>query len=237
MKFSILTTLPQMFESFLTTSIMARAIKQGLIRIDVIDIRNYSLSKHKNTDDYPYGGGAGMLMMPQPAADAIKAARGDNESIPVYYMSPKGDLFTQKMAISMACEKEIILLCGHYEGLDQRVIDKYVTREISVGDYILTGGELPAMMVTDCVSRLIPGVLGSDESTIDESFSDSLLEYPQYTRPRVFEGMNVPDVLLSGNHAQIRAWKKEQSLLITREKRPDLLKTKKAEEEERCGDT
>ncbi len=226
MKISILTTLPQMFESFLSTSIMARAIKQELMHIEIVDIRNYSLSKHRNTDDYPYGGGAGMLMMPQPAADAIKAAKGGNDSVPVYYMSPKGDRFSQRMAVSMAQEEEIILLCGHYEGLDQRVIDKYVTKEISVGDYILTGGELPAMIVADCVSRLIPGVLGSEESAVDESFSDSLLEYPQYTRPRVFEDMSVPEVLLSGNHAQIQAWKKEQSLLITRKKRPDLLEAR-----------
>ena len=219
----ILSTFPNLFDSFLETSILGRAISNGLIQVRCTDIRPFSESKHKNTDDYPYGGGAGMLMMAQPAADAIKHVTRENGGR-VLYMSPKGVRFTQRLAETLSREEHLVLLCGHYEGIDQRVIDRYVDMEVSVGDYILTGGELPAMIITDCVARLIPGVLGSSESAGDESFSaeDGLLEYPQYTRPRVFEGMEVPEVLLNGDHARIRAWRKEQSLLLTRQKRPDL---------------
>ena len=166
-----------------------------------------------------------MLMMPQPASDAIKAVKNSGfEHAKVIYMSPQGIPFTQGIAMELSKDQQLIFLCGHYEGIDQRVIDKYVDLEISIGDYVLTGGELAAMVVIDCVSRLIPGVLGSEESVVEESFSDGLLEYPQYTRPRVFEGMEVPEVLLSGDHAKIAAWRKEQSLLVTKHKRPDLLK-------------
>lgn len=219
----ILSTFPHIFDSFLETSILGRAVANGLIQVRCTDIRPFSESKHKNTDDYPYGGGAGMLMMAQPAADAIRYVTRENRGL-VLYMSPKGVRFTQRMAETLSREEHLVLLCGHYEGIDQRVIDKYVDMEVSVGDYILTGGELPAMIITDCVARLIPGVLGSAESAGDESFSaeDGLLEYPQYTRPRVFEGMEVPEVLLNGDHARIRAWRKEQSLLLTQQKRPDL---------------
>ncbi|MBR4500840.1 MAG: tRNA (guanosine(37)-N1)-methyltransferase TrmD [Clostridia bacterium] len=227
MKIDILTTFPHFFDSILQTSILGRAVSGGILDIRCIDIRDFSASKHKNTDDYPFGGGAGMLMMAQPASDAIKAARSAvpaGRSCKVIYMSPKGKLFTQEMARMLSREDHLILLCGHYEGIDQRVIDRYTDLEVSIGDYILTGGELPAIVMTDCIARLIPGVLGSAESAEDESFSgDGLLEYPQYTRPRVFEDAQVPDVLLSGNHAMISQWRYRQSLLITEKNRPDLL--------------
>lgn len=227
MKIDILTTFPHFFDSILQTSILGRAVAQGLMDVRCVDIRDYSGSKHKNTDDYPFGGGAGMLMMAQPASDAVKAAKRGTPaggSCKVIYMSPKGKLFTQEMARSLAREDHLILLCGHYEGIDQRVIDRYADLEVSIGDYILTGGELPAIVITDCIARLIPGVLGSAESAEDESFSgEGLLEYPQYTRPRVFEDVQVPDVLLSGNHAMISRWRYRQSLLITEKNRPDLL--------------
>ncbi len=227
MKISILTTFPHFFDSILETSILGRAVSGGLIDIRCVDIREFSAGKHKNTDDYPFGGGAGMLMMPQPAADAIRAVRSASpaeESTRVIYLSPKGKLFSQEMAKELARLDHLILLCGHYEGIDQRVIDKYVDTEVSVGDYILTGGEIPAILMTDCIARLIPGVLGSAESAEDESFSgEGLLEYPQYTRPRVFEDDAVPEVLLSGNHALIAKWRYEQSLRITEQNRPDLL--------------
>ena len=224
MQIDILTTFPHFFDSMLSTSILGRAIQSGLLNITCTDIRDYSASKHKNTDDYPFGGGAGMLMMPQPASDAIKAVKNSGfENAKVIYMSPQGIPFTQSLARKLSTEQQLIFLCGHYEGIDQRVIDKYVDFEISIGDYVLTGGELASMVVIDCVSRLIPGVLGSEESVLEESFSDGLLEYPQYTRPRVFEDMEVPEVLLSGDHAKIAAWRKEQALLVTGKKRPDLL--------------
>ncbi len=227
MKIDILTTFPHFFDSILQTSILGRAVAGGLLDVRCVDIRDFSASKHKNTDDYPFGGGAGMLMMAQPASDAVKAALNDvspEESRKVIYLSPKGKLFTQEMARTLAREDRLILLCGHYEGIDQRVIDRYADLEVSIGDYILTGGELPAIVMTDCIARLIPGVLGSAESAEDESFSgEGLLEYPQYTRPRVFEDIPVPDVLLSGNHAQISRWRYRQSLLITEKNRPDLL--------------
>lgn len=251
MTIDILTIFPEMFESVLSASILGRARQQGLITIEATDIRPFSASKHKNTDDYPFGGGAGMLMMAQPIADAIKAVcekRGvpclprkteqgeeggwhpletapeTSPKVKRIYLSPRGKTLTQKMAQELAREEHLILLCGHYEGVDQRALDQYIDMEISLGDYVLTGGELGAMVVADCVARLIPGVLGSEESPVDESFSDSgLLEYPQYTRPRLFEGMEVPEVLLNGDHAKIAAWRREQALQTTRERRPDLL--------------
>ncbi len=227
MRIDILTTFPHFFDSILETSILGRAVANALIDVRCTDIRSFSDSKHKNTDDYPFGGGAGMLMMAQPASDAIKYALAGGfpgEKAKVIYLSPKGTLFSQKMAMELSAQEHLILLCGHYEGIDQRVIDKYVDLEVSIGDYILTGGELPAIVLTDCIARLIPGVLGSAESAENESFSgEGLLEYPQYTRPRVFEGCSVPDVLLGGNHALISQWRYEQSLLITEKNRPDLL--------------
>lgn len=224
MRIKILTIFPEMFESVLNTSILGRARQQGLIDVECIDIRPFSDKKHKNTDDYPFGGGAGMVMMAQPIADAIKSVTGADDHGRCIFLGPRGQTLTQEKAQSLAKEEELVLLCGHYEGVDQRVLDHYIDEEISIGDYILTGGELAAMVLIDSVARLIPGVLGSAESPEEESFSESLLEYPQYTRPREFEGVTVPEVLLNGDHAKIRAWRRAQSLLATKKHRPDLLK-------------
>ena len=224
MKIELLTIFPEMFESFLSASIIGRAREAGLLDIHATDIRPYSQNKHKNTDDYPFGGGAGMLMLAQPIADAMKAVTRPPFQGKRIYMSPRGMPLTQALAQQLSQEEQLVILCGHYEGVDQRVLDKYIDMEISVGDYVLTGGETAAMVLIDCVSRLVPGVLGSTESAGDESFSnDGLLEYPQYTRPRVFEDMEVPEVLLNGDHKKISQWRREQALLATARMRPDLL--------------
>ena len=224
MKIELLTIFPEMFESFLSASIIGRAREAGLLDIHATDIRPYSQNKHKNTDDYPFGGGAGMLMLAQPIADAMKAVTRPPFQGKRIYMSPRGVPLTQALAQQLSQEERLVILCGHYEGVDQRVLDKYIDMEISVGDYVLTGGETAAMVLIDCVSRLVPGVLGSTESAGDESFSnDGLLEYPQYTRPRVFEDMEVPEVLLNGDHKKISQWRREQALLATARMRPDLL--------------
>ena len=224
MKIELLTIFPEMFESFLSASIIGRAREAGLLDIHATDIRPYSQNKHKNTDDYPFGGGAGMLMLAQPTADAMKAVTRPPFQGKRIYMSPRGVPLTQALAQQLSQEERLVILCGHYEGVDQRVLDKYIDMEISVGDYVLTGGETAAMVLIDCVSRLVPGVLGSAESAGDESFSnDGLLEYPQYTRPRVFEDMEVPEVLLNGDHKKISQWRREQALLATARMRPDLL--------------
>ena len=223
MKIKILTIFPEMFESVLNTSILGRAREQGLIEVECIDIRPFSDRKHKNTDDYPFGGGAGMVMLAQPIMDAMKAAMGEEFRGKRIYMGPRGTTLTTVKARELALEEELILLCGHYEGVDQRALDTCIDEEISIGDYILTGGELAAMVLTDCVARFIPGVLGSAESPEEESFSDGLLEYPQYTRPRELNGLEVPEVLLSGDHAKIKAWRRQESLRATKKFRPDLL--------------
>ena len=224
MKIELLTIFPEMFESFLSASIIGRARDAGLLDIHATDIRPYSQNKHKNTDDYPFGGGAGMLMLAQPIVDAMKAVTRPPFQGKRIYMSPRGMPLTQALAQQLSQEEQLVILCGHYEGVDQRVLDKYIDMEISVGDYVLTGGETAAMVLIDCVSRLVPGVLGSAESAGDESFSnDGLLEYPQYTRPRVFEDMEVPEVLLNGDHKKISQWRREQALLATARMRPDLL--------------
>ena len=212
-----------MFESVFAASILGRAQEQGLLDIRLTDIRPYSASKHKNTDDYPFGGGAGMVMMAQPIMDAMADVSAAHPGAKRIYLGPRGKKLTTALARELAQEKELILLCGHYEGVDQRALDACVDEEISIGDYILTGGELAAMVLTDCVARFIPGVLGSAESPEEESFSDGLLEYPQYTRPRELDGRTVPDVLLSGDHAKIRAWRRRESLAATARFRPDLL--------------
>ena len=212
-----------MFESVLSARILGRAREQGLMDIRLTDIRPYSASKHKNTDDYPFGGGAGMVMMAQPIMDAMADVSAAHPGAKRIYLGPRGKKLTTALARELAQEKELILLCGHYEGVDQRALDACVDEEISIGDYILTGGELAAMVLTDCVARFIPGVLGSAESPEEESFSDGLLEYPQYTRPRELDGRTVPDVLLSGDHAKIRAWRRRESLAATARFRPDLL--------------
>ncbi|WP_300282377.1 tRNA (guanosine(37)-N1)-methyltransferase TrmD [Peptacetobacter sp.] len=229
MRFHIMTLFPEIFNSYMNESIMKRAIEKKIIDFKVYNIRDFSKNKHKKVDDYPFGGGAGMVMTPQPIIDTYKYIVKENniKSPRVIYLTPKGKVHCQEIAKKMATEEDIILLCGHYEGIDQRVIDMIVTDEISVGDYVLTGGELPALIVIDSISRLIPGVLGQNESFEDESFENNLLEYPQYTRPRVYEGIEVPEVLLSGNHKKIDEWRKEESIKITKERRPDLLKRNK----------
>ena len=220
MKFDVLTLFPEMFEP-LNSSIIGRAIEKNLIQINLINIRDFSKDKHKKVDDTPYGGGAGMVMMPDVVYDAYKSVEDKNAK--VIYMSPQGKKLTQKKVEELAKEEHLIILCGHYEGIDQRVIDKIVDEEISIGDYVLTGGEIPAMVLIDSVSRYNSGVI-AEESIEEESFANGLLEYPQYTRPEVFEGVKVPEVLLSGHHANIEKWRKEKALEITKLKRPDLLK-------------
>ena len=256
MNFHILTLFPEMIEQGLNTSITGRAISNGLLSIEAINIRDYAFNKHQSVDDYPYGGGAGMLMQAEPVYLAYEAVRkkiaerkpaeaeteepaeaeqleekpvtGSEEEpvkekkLRVVYLSPQGDVFSQGMAEELAKEEDLVLLCGHYEGIDQRVIDKIVDEEISIGDYVLTGGELPAMVLIDSVSRYVEGVL-SESSTNEESFSQGLLEYPQYTRPETFEGVKVPEILLSGHHENIKKWREEKSLENTKLKRPDLL--------------
>ena len=212
-----------MFESVFSSSILGRAVQQGLLEIRLTDIRPFSASKHHNTDDYPFGGGAGMVMMAQPIMDAMEAARAAMPSARRIYLGPRGKRLTTALARELAQEEELILLCGHYEGVDQRALDTCVDEEISIGDYILTGGETAAIVLVDCISRFIPGVLGSADSPEEESFSEGLLEYPQYTRPRELNGLAVPDVLLNGDHAKIREWRRRQSLALTLKLRPDLL--------------
>lgn len=220
MKFDVLTLFPEMFDN-LKQSIIGRAQEKELIEINTTNIRDFSENKHKKVDDTPYGGGAGMVMMPDVVYRAYQSVK--NENAKVIYMSPQGKRLDQKKVEDLSKESHLIILCGHYEGIDQRVIDKIVDEEISIGDYVLTGGEIPAMVLIDSVSRYVKGVLKED-SIKEESFSNGLLEYPQYTRPEVFEGEKVPEVLLSGNHQNIDKWRKEKSLEITKMKRPDLLK-------------
>ena len=233
MKITILTIFPEMFDSVLNSSILGRAREQGLIDVQCVDIRPFSDRKHKNTDDYPFGGGAGMVMLAQPIMDAMAYVTGENFHGRRIYMGPRGATLTTAKARELAREEELVLLCGHYEGVDQRALDACIDEEISIGDYILTGGELAAMVLTDCVARFIPGVLGSAESPEEESFSDGLLEYPQYTRPRELRGMEVPEVLLSGDHAKIRAWRRQESLRATKRFRPDLLEKAELTEKEK----
>ena len=221
MKISILTLFPEMFSIF-NHSIIGRAQENDIIHLELLNIRDNTLDKHKKVDDYPYGGGAGMVMAPQPIVDTIRKAKKNNNG-KVIFLGPRGKTFNQKMALDLSKEENLIFLCGHYEGIDQRVY-KHIDMEISLGDFILTGGEMAAIPVIDSILRLIPGVLGKEESFLDESFSDELLEYPQYTRPYDYEGDKVPEVLISGHHENIRKWRRLQSLNITKEKRPDLYK-------------
>ena len=204
-------------------SIIKRAMENGIISVNAVDIRDFALSKHKTVDDAPYGGGSGMVMMAQPIYDAYQSVKSDeDEKTPVIFMSPAGSVFNQKKAKELANHQKLIILCGHYEGVDQRVIDEIVTDEISIGDYVLTGGELPALVLIDAVSRLVPGVLGKEQSFLDESFWDNKLEYPQYTRPYEVLGRKVPDVLLSGHHGEIEKWRRSESNERTKKRRPDL---------------
>ena len=220
MKFDILTLFPEMFDS-IKQSIIGKAIEKNLIEINLINIRDFSKDKHKKVDDTPYGGGAGMVLKPDVVYDAYLNVKSDNAK--VIYLSPKGKTLNQEKVKELSKEKHIILLCGHYEGIDQRVLDKIVDEEISIGDYVLTGGEIPAMVLIDSVIRYVEGVING-ESVEEESFSNGLLEYPQYTRPEIFLDKKVPEVLLSGHHENIKKWREEKSLEITRLKRPDLLK-------------
>lgn len=239
MHFHVLTLFPEMVMDGLNTSITGRAVKNGHITIEATNIRDFAENKHGHVDDYPYGGGAGMVMQPGPvyrAYEHVKKAvnerrmkekngsgSGETDRLRVIYMTPQGRVFNQSIAEELAKEEDVVLLCGHYEGIDERVLEMIVTDNLSIGDYVLTGGELPAMVVIDTVSRLVPGVLNNDVSAEFETFHDNLLEYPQYTRPEEFMGRKVPEVLLSGHHKNIEAWRQEQSLQRTKERRPDLL--------------
>ena len=235
MKFNIMTLFPEMVEQGLNTSILKRAMEKELISINAVNIRDYTNDKHNKVDDYPYGGGAGMLMQAQPVYDAYQAIvsqRKKKDRCRVIYMTPQGKTFTQQKAQELAEEEELIFLCGHYEGIDERVLEEIVTDEISIGDYVLTGGELAAMVMIDAISRLVPGVLNNDESAQTESFSGNLLEYPQYSRPEEWMGKRVPEVLLSGHHLNIAKWRLEQAEIRTRQRRPDLYEKYQIEKEE-----
>lgn len=242
MNFHILTLFPDMVMDGLNTSIIGRAVNAGLLSIEAVNIRDYAFNKHQSVDDYPYGGGAGMLMQAEPvylAYEAVAEKIRQTGSVPakkklrVVYLSPQGAVFDQNMAEEMAREEDLILLCGHYEGIDERVLEEIVTDYVSIGDYVLTGGELPAMVMVDAVSRLVPGVLHNDVSAEFESFQDNFLEYPQYSRPEEWHGKKVPPVLLSGHHANIEKWRREQSILRTKERRPDLLEKCELTEKEK----
>ncbi len=219
MKITVLTLFPEMFAP-LKESIIGRATQSGKLQIEIVNIRDYSQDKHKKCDDYPFGGGAGMVMMPQPIDAAVNAVDPERKARRIY-TSPQGETFTQGKAQELSSCEHIVILCGHYEGVDRRILDLEFDEEISIGDYVLTGGELPAMVICDCVARYVDGVLSSG-SLVDESFADGLLEYPQYTRPAIYRGMSVPEVLLSGNHAEVDKWRREQSEKLTKERRPDL---------------
>nr|WP_288553334.1 tRNA (guanosine(37)-N1)-methyltransferase TrmD [uncultured Mediterraneibacter sp.] len=249
MNFHILTLFPEMIEQGLNTSITGRAISNGLLSIEAVNIRDYAFNKHQSVDDYPYGGGAGMLMQAEPVYLAYEAVRKKiaerkpaeaeteepvkEKKLRVVYLSPQGDVFSQGMAEELAKEEDLVLLCGHYEGIDERVLEEIVTDYVSIGDYVLTGGELPAMVMVDAISRLVPGVLHNNVSAEFESFQDNLLEYPQYSRPEEWHGKKVPPVLMSGHHANIEKWRREQSILRTYERRPDLLEKSNLTEKEK----
>lgn len=225
MKYYVMTLFPEMIEQGMNTSILGRAIEEGIIELDVRNIRDYTLDKHMKVDDYPYGGGAGMVMEAEPVYRCFEAICSEVGHRPrVVYLTPQGSVFDQTMAKEFSVEDNIVFLCGHYEGIDERVLEEIVTDYVSIGDYVLTGGELPAMVMMDAIARLVPGVLNNEDSAETESFSDGLLEYPQYTRPVEILGRKVPDVLRSGHHEKIRKWRQEQSELRTKERRPDLYK-------------
>ncbi len=224
MRFDVLTLFPDMFEAVLGDSMIGRAREKGLVDMNFINMRDYSANKHRQVDDYPYSGGGGMLISPIPVYNAYMSVAEKLDYKPLtVYMSPQGRVFDQKTAIDLSEQKHIVIICGHYEGIDQRVLDEIVDMEISIGDFVLTGGEIPAMAVIDTVTRLIPGVLGAEDGFKNESHYNGLLEYPQYTRPPVWNGKEIPEVLVSGHHANIEKWKREQSLLMTMKKRPDML--------------
>lgn len=238
MNFYIMTLFPEMVMDGLHTSIIGRAVNNGLLSIEAVNIRDYAFNKHNSVDDYPYGGGAGMLMQAEPVYQCYRALEERIGKKPrVVYLSPQGKTFHQEMAEEFAKEEELVFLCGHYEGIDERVLEEIVTDYVSIGDYVLTGGELPAMIMVDAISRLVPGVLHNDVSAEFESFQDYLLEYPQYSRPEVWHDKRVPEVLMSGHHANIEKWRREQSVIRTAKNRPDLLlKAELTEEEKRLAE-
>lgn len=230
MNYYVMTLFPEMIESCMNTSILGRAVEAGHIKLEVRNIRDYTLDKHKKVDDYPYGGGAGMVMEAEPVYRCFESICSELGERPrVVYLTPQGQVFRQEMAREYSAEKSILFLCGHYEGIDERVLEEIVTDYVSIGDYVLTGGELPALVMMDAIARMVPGVLNNDVSAHTDSFSDGLLEYPQYTRPVEFMGRSVPDVLLSGHHEKISNWRQEQSEIRTRERRPDLYEKWKTE--------
>ena len=220
MNIDILTLFPEMFAPVLGASMLGRASEKGILNINAVNIRDFAANKHKKTDDTPFGGGAGMVMMAQPVFDALRSVGAEKKRI--IYMSPRGRRLDGELARSLAQEEDLVFLCGHYEGVDERVLEAIVDEEISIGDYVLTGGELPALVLSDCIARMVDGVLPNDEAKSKESHYDGLLEYPQYTKPAVWNGMSVPEVLLSGHHANIEKWREEQSLKRTKERRPDM---------------
>ena len=234
MKFDVLTLFPEMLTAYLQQGVLGRAIKRGLVDVNLINIRDFAKGTHKTTDDRPYGGGEGMVMKPGPIYRALKSVDRVDGRSPVILLSPQGKLFDQSIAWEMSGWDQLILVCGRYEGVDERIKLTCSDMELSIGDYILSGGELGAMVIVDAVSRLIPGVLGGERSNLEDSFEDGLLEYPQYTRPRVFQDKEVPEILLSGNHEKIRVWRREESLKRTLEKRPDLLKQAKLTPEDKA---
>ncbi len=236
MKYTVLTLFPEMIEQGMGTSITGRAMSKGLIELEAVNIRDYSDNKHMKVDDYPYGGGAGMVMQAEPVFRAYEAVTKDytgDKKPRLIFLTPQGQVFNQTLAEELAKEEELIFLCGHYEGIDERVLEEIVTDNVSIGDYVLTGGELPAMVMMDAISRLVPGVLNNDVSAETESFQDNLLEYPQYSRPEEWRGKKVPEVLLSGNHKKIEEWRREKSIERTLERRPDLLKKANLTEKEK----
>ncbi|MDN4592405.1 tRNA (guanosine(37)-N1)-methyltransferase TrmD [Polycladomyces subterraneus] len=235
MHFDVLTLFPEMFTGFLSSSIVKKAHEKGIVSTSVVDFREFSTDKHRTVDDTPYGGGGGMVLKPEPLFRAVEHLLQDEpKRPPIILMTPQGDRFTQKKAEELAEHRRLILICGHYEGYDERIRQHLATDEISIGDFVLTGGELPAMVVMDSVIRLLPGVLGNESSSKDDSFSTGLLEYPQYTRPAEFRGWKVPDVLLSGHHQNIERWRRQEALRRTWERRPDLLRTARLTEEDRA---
>lgn len=226
MNYHVLTLFPDMIEQALRTSIIGRALADGTVTLNTLNIRDYTNEKHGKTDDYPYGGGAGMVMQAQPVYDSYMAVRKTLKKDPrVIYVTPQGRVFNQTIAKELALEEDLVFICGHYEGIDERVLEEIVTDNISIGDYVLTGGELPAMVMIDAISRMIPGVLHNMESAEDDSFGDGLLEHPQYSRPEIWRDKPVPKILLCGDHAKVDAWRREQSLIRTALRRPDLLET------------
>lgn len=223
MRFDVLTIFPEMFSAFLSEGILGRAVRSGLMDVRIVNIRDFARGAHKTTDDRPYGGGEGMVMKPGPIARALAAVERAEEKSCVVLLTPQGEVFQQALAWELSRLHQVVLLCGRYEGVDERVRELYVDREISIGDYVLSGGEPAAMVIMDAVCRLIPGALGNDTSNAEDSFEGGLLEYPHYTRPRVFEGLHVPEILLSGDHGRIRAWRRREALRRTLIRRPDLL--------------